>query len=218
MTQATEQKRVLPEDLIACYDKAGVSPAQNIYVSESNCHACAFGAVFLAENDINLKETLDPEKRYGFGTQAVAHGQQTYGMKYFDGFIWGFDARPQETMTDEKELRVSDEEKIQGYKDGKAGWSAVKHLAGYEDFNTTLIAKEDVGWPTHRTVNVKLFKDQVYMVYEKRSLESGVEVYVRWRHNLNEVDEDSSSGWKYGWVSEEYFHPEGHVVFPVIGD
>lgn len=104
------QLRITPEQVLSAYEQIGLTPLQNDFISADGCKACAIMAIHIAaggESYINL---------------ALDRANNTYGFRYRECFIKGFDGYNQDYH------HLSEFEK-EAYADGEAAWEAVKHLA-----------------------------------------------------------------------------------------
>lgn len=213
MIEEVEQKRLYPEELLAYYERSAVVPDQGVYVNLVDNCACAFGALFVADK-VNLEDS-DMCERVDLGAQAKDYAEEIYGHRYVGAFINGFDRLPQERKTLDAVASWT-AERMLAYQDGINAWEAVKKLAGYSTYETTLVAKESSGGDGEGLFYV-LYKDQEYNVLEKREAEMAssegeentfrTEVYVGWR---TKDAERENYGFDYDWIPIDKFYPEGY--------
>lgn len=113
-------KRITPEEVVAAYDKTGLSVARQEYFSDKGRCACglgAYAAAFLGSN---------PMADEGFDVSRVL-SDSGFGWLYRHGFGNGFDGDNRESsLTGHSEYQA-------GVKDGVAAWEAVKDRADGDD-------------------------------------------------------------------------------------
>jgi len=119
-----ETKRITPEEVLAAYKATGLRPEQAEWAIEyeggSRC-ACGLGAIFSSKVE-NGFQTL-----YGslYSESDLIGDELGLSPSYIYGFTYGFDGQPSPPITQPNER----EESERGYRDGRAAWEAVKHLA-----------------------------------------------------------------------------------------
>lgn len=118
--------RILPDMVLAAYEKTGLKPVQEGWTDvNDNYEPCACG--LSVSYIVGDKEQRFGEMHNSYNTVEESiiefiSNKLTLDIPYAEGFVDGFDGS---SLDDE----VNMPNYTQGYEDGKACWLAVKHLA-----------------------------------------------------------------------------------------